>query len=224
MPEPLLEVKDLKVHFNTDDGVVKAVDGVSFDVAEGETLGIVGESGCGKSVTSLSILRLIASPPGKIVGGTIKFRGTNLLGAPFDVSRLELTGPVVPLVEGIAVELPGSAGGRHYSLSRNGTLAYVPAADRYALVLVRNDGSERPSAAFRSAVRSANRPEASSKRRASRPPPAARQTVALELPITRIRRPSTTTAVPSSTPRPNSPGCRTSIPSRRGSRLRVRKC
>jgi peptide/nickel transport system ATP-binding protein/oligopeptide transport system ATP-binding protein len=76
---PVLEVRDLKTYFTTDDGVVKAVDGVSFDVAEGETLGIVGESGCGKSVTSLSILRLIASPPGKIVGGSIKFRGTNLL-------------------------------------------------------------------------------------------------------------------------------------------------
>jgi oligopeptide/dipeptide ABC transporter ATP-binding protein len=77
---PVLEVRDLRTHFVTDDGVVKAVDGVSFDVRAGETLGIVGESGCGKSVTSLSILRLIASPPGKIAGGEILFKGTNLLG------------------------------------------------------------------------------------------------------------------------------------------------
>ena len=76
---PVLEVRDLRTHFFTDDGAVRAVEGVSFDVGEGETLGVVGESGCGKSVTSLSILRLIPSPPGRIVGGTIRFRGTNLL-------------------------------------------------------------------------------------------------------------------------------------------------
>jgi peptide/nickel transport system ATP-binding protein/oligopeptide transport system ATP-binding protein len=74
-----LEVRDLKTHFFTDDGVVKAVDGVSFEVRTGETLGIVGESGCGKSVTSLSILRLIPSPPGRIVAGEIRFNGVNLL-------------------------------------------------------------------------------------------------------------------------------------------------
>ena len=77
---PVLDVRDLRTHFVTDDGTVKAVDGVSFDVRAGETLGIVGESGCGKSVTSLSILRLIASPPGKIAGGEILFKGVNLLG------------------------------------------------------------------------------------------------------------------------------------------------
>jgi oligopeptide transport system ATP-binding protein len=81
-PTPVLEVRDLKTHFFTDDGVVKAVDGVSFEVGAGETLGIVGESGCGKSVTSLSILRLIPNPPGKIVGGTIRFMGQNLLDFP----------------------------------------------------------------------------------------------------------------------------------------------
>jgi ABC-type dipeptide/oligopeptide/nickel transport system ATPase component len=77
---PVLEVRDLRTHFVTDDGVVKAVDGVSFDVKAGETLGIVGESGCGKSVTSLSILRLIPNPPGRIAGGEILFKGVNLLG------------------------------------------------------------------------------------------------------------------------------------------------
>src|SRR5947199_4180404 len=76
---PLLRLEDLRTHFFTDDGVVRAVDGVSFEVREGETLAVVGESGSGKSVTSLSILRLVAEPPGKIVGGRILFRGQNLL-------------------------------------------------------------------------------------------------------------------------------------------------
>ncbi len=76
---PLLEVRNLQTHFHTQDGVVKAVDGVSFSVDRGETLGIVGESGCGKSVTSLSIMRLIPSPPGKIAGGQVIFDGEDLL-------------------------------------------------------------------------------------------------------------------------------------------------
>jgi ABC-type dipeptide/oligopeptide/nickel transport system ATPase component len=71
----LLEVDGLQPHVFTRDGVVRAVDGVSFSVAPGETLGVVGESGCGKSVTSLSILRLIASPPGRIVAGQVIFEG-----------------------------------------------------------------------------------------------------------------------------------------------------
>jgi peptide/nickel transport system ATP-binding protein len=76
---PLLEVADLKTWFFTRDGVVRAVDGVSFAVRPGETLAIVGESGCGKSVTALSILRLIASPPGRIVSGELRFAGRDLL-------------------------------------------------------------------------------------------------------------------------------------------------
>jgi len=76
---PILEVEDLRTYFYTRDGVVRSVDGVSFSVSKGETLAIVGESGCGKSVTSLSILRLIASPPGKIVSGSIQFHGQDLL-------------------------------------------------------------------------------------------------------------------------------------------------
>lgn len=75
----LLEVKDLKTYFYTDAGVVKAVDGVSYDLSEGETLGLVGESGCGKSVSALSILRLIPYPPGRIVGGEAIFEGRDLL-------------------------------------------------------------------------------------------------------------------------------------------------
>src|SRR5690554_3853939 len=74
----ILEIKNLKTYFYTDDGVVKAVDGVSFDLERGETLGIVGETGSGKSVTALSILGLIPQPPGKIVEGEILFDGVDL--------------------------------------------------------------------------------------------------------------------------------------------------
>ena len=75
----LIEVKDLKTYFYTDDGVTHAVDGVSLSVGRGETLGIVGESGCGKSVMSLSVIRLVPNPPGRIVHGEILFEGGDLL-------------------------------------------------------------------------------------------------------------------------------------------------
>jgi peptide/nickel transport system ATP-binding protein len=78
-PAPLLEVEGLKTWFFTVDGVTRAVDGVSYRVGRGETLAVVGESGCGKSVTALSIMRLVASPPGRIVGGSIRFDGRDLL-------------------------------------------------------------------------------------------------------------------------------------------------
>jgi peptide/nickel transport system ATP-binding protein len=77
--EPLLEVAELKTWFFTRDGIVRAVDGVSLTVMPGETLAVVGESGCGKSVTALSILRLVPSPPGRIVSGSIRFAGQDLL-------------------------------------------------------------------------------------------------------------------------------------------------
>ncbi len=77
--ETLLEVKDLKTYFTTRDGIVKAVDGVSFDLHRGETLGVVGESGSGKSVTAMSIMRLIQGPKGKIEGGSIRFRDQDVL-------------------------------------------------------------------------------------------------------------------------------------------------
>src|SRR5712691_5807527 len=78
--EPILDIADLRTWFFTRDGVVRAVDGVSFHVIPGETLAIVGESGCGKSVTALSVLRLIPSPPGRIVSGRVRFAGRDLLG------------------------------------------------------------------------------------------------------------------------------------------------
>jgi oligopeptide/dipeptide ABC transporter ATP-binding protein len=78
MSSPLLEVRELRTHFFTRDGVVKAVDGVSFSVERGRTLGIVGESGCGKSVTTLSIMGLIPKPPARIVGGDVLFEGRDL--------------------------------------------------------------------------------------------------------------------------------------------------
>src|SRR5436309_13011464 len=78
--EPILEIADLRTWFFTRDGVVRAVDGVSFHVIPGETLAIVGESGCGKSVTALAVLRLIPSPPGRIVSGVIRFDGRDILG------------------------------------------------------------------------------------------------------------------------------------------------
>src|SRR6266699_3641456 len=77
--KPLLEIDNLQTHFFTAAGVVRAVDGVSYEVRGGEVLGVVGESGCGKSVTALSILRLVADPPGRIVGGAVRFEGINLL-------------------------------------------------------------------------------------------------------------------------------------------------
>jgi oligopeptide transport system ATP-binding protein len=77
--EPLLQVKDLHTQFFTEEGVVNAVDGVNYDVQPGEILGLVGESGCGKTVSALSVLRLIPNPPGKIVGGEIIFEGEDIL-------------------------------------------------------------------------------------------------------------------------------------------------
>lgn len=78
----LLEVKNLRTYFYTDDGVAKAVDDVSFALDKGETLGLVGESGCGKSVSALSVMRLIPDPPGKIVSGEILFKGKDILKVP----------------------------------------------------------------------------------------------------------------------------------------------
>ncbi len=87
MVDGLLRVNDLRTYFFTPEGVVKAVDQVSFDLPKGRTLGILGESGCGKSVTALSIMRLIADPPGRIIGGTIHFEDDDLLKLPLAEMR-----------------------------------------------------------------------------------------------------------------------------------------
>ena len=83
----VLDVKNLKTVFFTNSGLFKAVDDVSFNVRRGETLAIVGESGCGKSVTALSIMRLVPNPPGKIVGGSMTLEGTDLLALDEDAMR-----------------------------------------------------------------------------------------------------------------------------------------
>jgi len=84
---PLLEIKGLKTHFSTDDGIVQAVDGIDISINRGETLCVVGESGCGKTVTAMSILKLIAMPPGRIVEGEILFEGRDLV--PLTSSQLD---------------------------------------------------------------------------------------------------------------------------------------
>src|SRR5512136_856456 len=86
MSSPMLRIEDLRTYFFTPEGVVKAVDGVSLDIPRGRTLGVLGESGCGKSVTALSIMRLIPDPPGRIVSGSIFFEETDILQLP--LSRL----------------------------------------------------------------------------------------------------------------------------------------
>src|ERR1043166_3993386 len=83
----ILSVNDLKTYFKTEDGLVKAVDGITFELKKGETLGMVGESGSGKSVTNLSVMRLIPEPPGQIAGGTIVFDGIDVLGLLIDDVR-----------------------------------------------------------------------------------------------------------------------------------------
>jgi oligopeptide transport system ATP-binding protein len=88
-PAPLLTVRDLRTWFEDEDGIARAVDGVSFELARGETLGIVGESGSGKSVTNLSIMRLVPTPPGRIVSGEIVFDGVDLLTlSPDEIRRV----------------------------------------------------------------------------------------------------------------------------------------
>ena len=77
--ENLISIRDLTIHYFTDDGVVKAVNGIDLDIAKGETLGLVGETGAGKTTTALGIMRLIPNPPGRIVGGEILFGGADLL-------------------------------------------------------------------------------------------------------------------------------------------------
>ena len=94
MPDPILTIRDLTVEFDTEDGVVHAVTGVGYDLHPGEVLGVVGESGCGKSVSMLSVLGLIPMPPGRIVSGEAIFRGEDLLKLPESRLRKIRGGPM----------------------------------------------------------------------------------------------------------------------------------
>ena len=87
MTNPLLRVRDLQVHFDTDSGVLHAVDGVNFHIDRSETLGVVGESGCGKSVTAMTIMKLLAMPPGRIAKGEIWFEEQDLVQADAQTMR-----------------------------------------------------------------------------------------------------------------------------------------
>jgi oligopeptide/dipeptide ABC transporter ATP-binding protein len=98
MRETALEIRNLRTHFYTEDGVVKAINGVNLQIARGETLGLVGESGSGKSVTALSILRLIQDPPGKIVSGQVLFKGEDLLTYPVARLRREIRGREIAMI------------------------------------------------------------------------------------------------------------------------------
>lgn len=97
MSNTLVEFKNLRTHFFTEDGVVKAVDDVSFKIKQGETIGVVGESGCGKSVTAMSLMRLIPNPPGEIVGGEIIFDGKSILNISEDEMR-EIRGNSISVI------------------------------------------------------------------------------------------------------------------------------
>ena len=97
MPEPLLQIQNLQTHFFTAEGVVRAVNGVTYDVQPGETLGLVGESGSGKSVSALSLMRLVPNPPGKIVGGEVLFDGESLLDVT-DKRMREIRGNDIAMV------------------------------------------------------------------------------------------------------------------------------
>jgi peptide/nickel transport system ATP-binding protein len=87
MAEPLLDIRGLKTHFKTDDGMVRAVDGVDIAIDRGETVGVVGESGCGKTVTAMTVMKLIQMPPGKIIAGSVLWQGRDLVPLPADEMR-----------------------------------------------------------------------------------------------------------------------------------------
>ena len=102
--EPILEVRELKTYFFLEGGgAVRAVDGVSYAIGRNETLGVVGESGCGKSVTALSIMRLIKSPPGRIVDGEILFRANG--SEPVDLAKLDARGPEIRRIRGAKIAM-----------------------------------------------------------------------------------------------------------------------
>ena len=120
---PILNVDELKTYFFTRQGTVKAVDGVSFSLKPGETLAIVGESGCGKSITALSLLRLIPYPPGKIVGGRIDYRP---IGPVAQKTRASQGLPVFCPVGDSRIPRPSRGGQRRQHQRQNGFLHSTP--------------------------------------------------------------------------------------------------
>ncbi len=148
--DPLLAIRGLKVHFATDDGMVRAVDGVDIEVGRGETVCVVGESGCGKTVTAMTVLKLIAMPPGRIVEGQILWQGRDLVPLPSDAMRrirakeiaivfqepMTSLNPVYPVGEQIAEVLRQQEGlGRRAAMDRAKemlNLVHIPNAARRA--------------------------------------------------------------------------------------------
>jgi peptide/nickel transport system ATP-binding protein len=148
MPQALLEIKGLKTHFATDDGWVHAVDGVDLHIDKGETLGVVGESGCGKSVTAMTVMKLLPMPPGRIVAGQVLWQGRDLIPLPADAMRairakeiamvfqepMTSLNPVYTVGEQVAEVLRLHEGfGRKTALDRAAemlTLVHIPNAQR----------------------------------------------------------------------------------------------
>jgi peptide/nickel transport system ATP-binding protein len=148
MPQALLEIKGLKTHFATDDGWVHAVDGVDLHIDKGETLGVVGESGCGKSVTAMTVMKLLPMPPGRIVAGQVLWQGRDLIPLPADAMRairakeiamvfqepMTSLNPVYTVGEQVAEVLRLHEGfGRKAALDRAAemlTLVHIPNAQR----------------------------------------------------------------------------------------------
>lgn len=145
MSEPLLRIEDLKTYFSTPSGVVKAVDGVSLEVDRGETLGIVGESGCGKSVTALSVLQLVPEPAGYIAGGRIFFEGEDLLDRTWGSMR-SIRGKRIAMIfqEPMTSLNPVQTVGRQIIEAMTVHGATVAAARRRALELLERVQLENP--------------------------------------------------------------------------------
>ena len=138
--EPLLDVRGLRTHFRTDRGLFKAVDGIDFTVGRRQTVGLVGESGCGKSVTSLSVMGLVASPPGMVEGDAILFEGRDLLGLSADERRrlpmiLTSMAPDDPAIEqfgrGAAASLTAPLGLEALNAAVQATVAKETVAKEY---------------------------------------------------------------------------------------------
>jgi oligopeptide/dipeptide ABC transporter ATP-binding protein len=146
MSEPVLSVRNLKTHFYLEEGLVRAVDGLSYDLHAGQTLAVVGESGCGKSVHALSLMRLIPEPPGRIVGGEVLYRGQDLLKLPPERMR-QIRGHKIAMIfqEPMTSLNPVMRVGDQISESAIIHLGLSPqAAERKAVALLKKVGIPNP--------------------------------------------------------------------------------